>query len=618
MAESTSIENISNNDELLKVAMDKIIDVLQLDDIEKKDDILKDLFENGRQSLIKYEEYLIPEIYTAVLADNDNDLMKILNNYTEQRWKVQYGSGNEWFVLFLVQYQDDGNCGSYKRVLHRSAEYGNKYMQNCPILSVVLQILFDGIDDSCLVESNVFNDLWATITNDGLKSIKKYYEYIAEDVMKELINKKQVVLFHALREYYRPVLFKLFEETKIMDRQNLYELALHHVAELGWLEGLQSVKMKIALVKLKEVLAKLPCRNKEQPNKEFRWYWQSNSNPWSTEEEAEFTPYLAVNNHQIETAFLNNESEVVFNEVYKIDFKNRVQINLKHAQRRRSVIRQELVLPNRTTATTINNNIRYEFSSDAVRTSTTDTRFRGCSFILNWYISITNGLLEKPESEIVELAIQGIKAEAELYQEREKAMELAEYFVDKLRKVQNKTKKEIQEVCIQLYTQESFLYRIINVALRDNDQSKSITLGPICHLLYDYVGRPPQNAQGTLTSDNILYRGERLTPDVIEEYKRSIGTNHIWKWTQFISTSKSRSMAEKFRDANCLYEIKMDENGACQQGVCISSISRYTIEDEVLLPPGIRFKITEMKEEEDTKRHVISITIMSLHMSTLC
>ncbi|CAF2633130.1 unnamed protein product [Rotaria sp. Silwood2] len=250
--------------DVLKLAKNEIIRALDLEEHERKDEIINDLLKNGRQSLFNYEDDLVPDIYEAAVNENDGDLMKSLKNYFEQQWKVEYGSSNQWFILFLKTYEDDANYGSYKCVLNRTAEYGNKYLKSCPILSIVLQLLFEGIDDQCLNDTNVFDDLWFTITNDGLKSIEKFSDYVSEDEMLKLINKEQLALFQALREYYRPELFQLLEQSSIANRQNLYELTLDNVAEYGWLKGLQAVQKKIIPRYFKTLLAKIPSQKQQQ------------------------------------------------------------------------------------------------------------------------------------------------------------------------------------------------------------------------------------------------------------------------------------------------------------------------------------------------------------------
>ncbi|CAF1143075.1 unnamed protein product [Rotaria sp. Silwood1] len=242
-ADAGKLDNVGD-DEVLKLAKNEIIRALDLEEYEIKDKIINDLLENGRQSLSKYEEDLLPDIYAAAINENNGKLMKALKKYIEQQWKVKYGSSNQWFILFLKEYEVAIN---YDSVLKRTAEYGNKYLKDCPILSIVLQLLFEGIDDKGMDETNVFNDLWCTITNNGLKSIENFSD-----------NKKRSVLFQGLREYYRSKLFELLGKIKIPDKDNLYELALDNVAEYGWLQGLQAVQKRIIPKFFKTLLENIP------------------------------------------------------------------------------------------------------------------------------------------------------------------------------------------------------------------------------------------------------------------------------------------------------------------------------------------------------------------------
>jgi hypothetical protein len=247
----------------LQSIISKIINILELDISNKKDEILKNLLENGQQALKNYKDYLIPDVYTEVMNGNDNQLMKYLKNYFEQQWKIEYNS-NQWFIQFLNESKSNDNRHLYEQVLIRTAKYGNKFMKKCPILSISLQILFEGIDDKCLEKTNIFDELWFTITSDGLKSIRKYSEYIFQDVMNEQINNKQSILFQALRQYYRQELFQLFEQCNIRDRQNLYETALDHVAELGWKNGLKAIENRVIPINFKSLLEKVDAYLKQQ------------------------------------------------------------------------------------------------------------------------------------------------------------------------------------------------------------------------------------------------------------------------------------------------------------------------------------------------------------------
>ena len=264
--ETVSCENSGStniDDNAVKSITNEIIRILQLEDDENKDQIVNNLLENGRQSLVKYQNDIIPKVYETEMSGKDNKLMNLLRQYFQQQWETEYGVQNDWFISFLKEYRNGDKNDSYQDILNRTAEYGNKFMKDCPVLSIVLQLLFKSIDDQTLNESNIFDDLWSTIRNEGLKSITKYSEHISKELLDTLINREQLVLFQGLCEYFRPKLFQLLKESEIKDHNKLYELALDRVAENGWLAGLQAVKNEIAPKHFVTLMEKIPSPLKE-------------------------------------------------------------------------------------------------------------------------------------------------------------------------------------------------------------------------------------------------------------------------------------------------------------------------------------------------------------------
>ncbi|CAM4984790.1 unnamed protein product, partial [Rotaria socialis] len=77
---------------------DEIVEILDLDDSESKGQIINDLFENGRQSLVKYEEDIICEKYKDVMNGRENKMMCLLKKYYRRKWEEQYGKSNPWFI----------------------------------------------------------------------------------------------------------------------------------------------------------------------------------------------------------------------------------------------------------------------------------------------------------------------------------------------------------------------------------------------------------------------------------------------------------------------------------------------------------------------------------------
>ncbi|CAF1230303.1 unnamed protein product [Didymodactylos carnosus] len=131
----------------------------------------------------------------------------------------------------------------------RIAEYGTTYTKSESLLSIILQMLFDGIDDECLMNTNTFNDLWNFITNEGIESITRFSKYIAEDDLEYQINDDESPLYLALQLYNKEQVCQLFKQHKIADKDRLYDTAADKITRGGWLSGMQSVNRKIAPTK---------------------------------------------------------------------------------------------------------------------------------------------------------------------------------------------------------------------------------------------------------------------------------------------------------------------------------------------------------------------------------
>ena len=277
------------DDNAVKSITNEIICVLQLEDDQNKDQIVNNLLENGRQSLVKYRHVIEPKLYEAEMNGKNGQLMSLLKQYLQQLYIVRYRDQYDWFDTFLKDYESGDNRDLYDNVLTRTAEYGNKCMKDCPLLSIVLQLIFKLTDDQCLNESNVFNGLWTTITDEGLTSVRKYFHLIDRKQLEEQNKKKQKVLFRALREYYRPKLFQLLKESNIRDQDDLYNLVLYHVAKDSWQKGLEAVKDEIVPKYFAILLEKIRClENQHSAKSSVRG---NNASPISTNKTRNPTDY---------------------------------------------------------------------------------------------------------------------------------------------------------------------------------------------------------------------------------------------------------------------------------------------------------------------------------------
>ncbi|CAF2061685.1 unnamed protein product [Rotaria magnacalcarata] len=213
----------------------------------------------------------------------------------------------------------------------------------------------------------------------------------------------------------------------------------------------------------------------------------------------------------------------------------------------------------------------------------------GIAFIYDW--RKTNATLSN--NEIITQAANGILVEGgQLDNHRE-----AEYIAKRLLDMKDKSEIEILKRCIYLYSLESFLYKLVNTVLRENDKSKMNTVAPFCYFLTEAIW------SDTLAHERfygIVYRGASMPSDTIHYYNEAIGTHKCWYG--FTSTSKSRGVAEDF--GNVMFIIDVTSTG----GLNVSSYSEYQNEDEVILPPGTIFRIDKVVQN-DAKTYIYLFAI---------
>lgn len=172
---------------------------------------------------------------------------------------------------------------------------------------------------------------------------------------------------------------------------------------------------------------------------------------------------------------------------------------------------------------------------------------------------------------------------------------MANEFRDGITKVRN------LDCAARLYTAESFLYKLVNSSLRENDMTKIDTLGPFCYLLYHRL------RLDRVRGDQILYRGMDLTDEMVDEYKQAVGQEITWP--AFTSTSKDRRVAEAYA-ANTLCIISSKDTWRPQND--ISKLSLYPDEQEVLLAPFYKFQIDRVEWDSAKGKHLIYMTTSNI------
>ena len=164
---------------------------------------------------------------------------------------------------------------------------------------------------------------------------------------------------------------------------------------------------------------------------------------------------------------------------------------------------------------------------------------------------------DEKKDEVLERTIRGLLYEGNLAGKQCEAKWLAE----QLSQMREKSKAEIGQCCIRLYTMESFLYKLLNHTMRligdpNHEQiwrSKVNTLGPFACLLQYYLSY--ENL--THRTNKTIYRGAQLTDEMVDEYRRVARSKDPRRSFQaFTSCSRNRLQAEQY--GNCLFILNAE------------------------------------------------------------
>jgi hypothetical protein len=333
-------------------------------------------------------------------------------------------------------------------------------------------------------------------------------------------------------------------------------------------------------------------------NETVIWYYKSNNNPWPNvlpmdSGIPEWSKYRDLEIDLIEEGYQENKSYVLLDR-YRVDFKNLIQINLNDETRQRPIKREtdsnrlECLRENR-------------FGSILAVTPIKSTTSYGafdswCPFLTAWLNSSSGKRAFLHFPNCIEACAQGIVQEAALHDSNSETE--AAYMAEKIRQCVKKSRVEVSKQCIHFYTKNSFLYYVLNKAMREQDYSKLETLGPFCSLIRDY-SRLSQDYIGT------VYRGIEMNYTDIEAYKHAIGE---WKtWSAYTSTSKDHQMAEMFGNTLFIIEIT-DVKLSSPRAYDITHLSSYPYEQEVLIPAGVSFKIVNV-EQNSVQKYIIHVKV---------
>jgi hypothetical protein len=345
------------------------------------------------------------------------------------------------------------------------------------------------------------------------------------------------------------------------------------------------------------------------------WHWQSNDNPWSLDEKPDWKPYSDVQNEFIEQAY-QEKCKTVKLENHIIDFDKNLQINQRDDTKQRPIKRLN-----------VEGNDDYlrearffSFPQKAVKTFV-EGQGMASPFLGDWlklgFADFDGPYAHRPPDEcgkvlqiLIPLTVNGILQEGQKIGQGFEAKiiagrleEIKSRLVISSHDSFHKTMQEMKEQCVKFYTAESFLYRLVNMTLREDDRSKVQTLGPFVYFLSTFIHSGySQLDQIGMKFEGTVYRGAQLDEKMVNEYKSAIGEER--KWLGYSSTSKNRRLAETFGNTLFIIKIiKVRQNTNWD----VSSLSVYPNEEEVLLTAGVSFVID--KVECNDGKYLIYLTI---------
>ena len=205
----------------------------------------------------------------------------------------------------------------------------------------------------------------------------------------------------------------------------------------------------------------------------------------------------------------------------------------------------------------------------------------------------------KFKEDVIERLATGLAKEAELLGQ----VAEGNFLACRIREYKDAPHDAVAKLCVTIYTEDSWIYKTVNAALREGNMTKVDTLGPFCYFIQSYLSTPHKKEKGEV----VVYRGMDLTAKDIDLYKLSIG--QVKSWLSFASTSRDKAQAF---NANTLFIIRFDgESSQRFPGRDISSLSKYPAEEEVLLCPGADFHIEKVEENVGVeKKTIIHLSLM--------
>jgi hypothetical protein len=360
-----------------------------------------------------------------------------------------------------------------------------------------------------------------------------------------------------------------------------------------------------------------------------KWMWKSNNDPFDSEQSQEWTDYSPDTSASIEEAHNRRATQICINQNYLIDLHRMMQIDINDTHRQRPVKRS---VPSDLDDSPIDwRRERFAFKldpqgKDGVQTSANDDdiRYDGSKFITDWLLTFTNGKLKVKFDKIYPALVDGIRSEGELSKESEETIKclidkLEEARVNVRKKTESKRIEHLAKCCAKLFTKGCYLFRVVNCTLQENDRTKLKTLGSYCYLLYNYIGSQTDDYFSVRhrlrqlclkqTHSSFVFRGSSVTEEKLDKYRQAAGQSRkYFRWSSFVSTSHQRDVGEFFAH-NVLYVIELKRAVSNDQFADLCDNTFMPDEKEVLLQPGVRYRVKSLDYNPRTNLQEVHIKI---------
>lgn len=368
------------------------------------------------------------------------------------------------------------------------------------------------------------------------------------------------------------------------------------------------------------------------------WMWKSNNDPFDCKQSGKWSVYSAAISANIELAYKCHAPEIYIDEHYKIDFKKMLQVCTDDIHRQRPVKRCVLSDPDDDHIDWRRERFAFELDHQIVdglqaNIGEDDINYYGSKFIADWLLMFADGNLKVKFDKIFPALVDGIRTEGYLHEAPEKTIKWLIQTLEEVRhSVQKKNEfkriKHLSKCCAKLYTKNCFLFRLVNITLREDDRTKLKTLGPYCYLVYNYIGgythdslsmrhRLHQQFHRTQSSSVFVYRGDSIPEKKLDEYQKAAEQRHkYFRWLSFVSTSCKRNVGEFFA-TNVLYIIELKGAESNDQFANLCDNTFMPDEEEVLLRPGVRFRIESVTFDSEKNWQVVRIKIVPSYISNL-